>query len=133
MVAPDLGGLDPSQPVITPSARPAHPHRNSEEPGIGPEWVRVGRSIRYPIQTVPGTITCPSEAPLGELGQVLPDPHSPWRVLVDAQRLEPADEGGEPAWLSTLRIASTDERNRALAGYRRLLDALRETPDGQAN
>lgn len=99
--------------------------------GTGPEWTRIGRSVRYPIQTIPGVITVLSEMPLGELGDVLPDPHAPWRTIVDAQELEPADPDAETAWLTTLRVASTSERDRALAGYRALLTALRT--DGTDN
>ena len=99
--------------------------------GGGPAWERIGRSIRYPITTIPGTITVLSEGPLGELGDVLPDPHAPWRVLVESQRLEPADDTGEPAYLSTLRVASTAERDRAIAGYRRLLAAIRADSSGR--
>ncbi len=100
--------------------------------GTGPAWERIGRSIRYPISVIPGTITVLSENPLGAPGDVLPDPHAPWRVLVETQRLEPAVDGDAPAYLSTLRVASTSERDRALAGYRRLLEAIRADRNDQA-
>ena len=64
--------------------------------GGGPAWERIGRSVRYPIATIPGTITVLSENPLGAPGDVLPDPHAPWRVLVESQRLvnRPGFRGG---------------------------------------
>jgi len=93
--------------------------------GIGPQWERVGSSVRYPIAVIPATLTVLSDGPVGHPGETWPDESAMWRTVVAVQRLDSTDPAGQSAWLTELRVATDAERDRTLAGLRTLMAAIR--------
>lgn len=94
--------------------------------GTGPEWQQMGRSIRYPVDSIPATLTVlTTDGPMGRPGQVVPDVTAlRWRTVESVQLLEPADPAGTPAWLTTLRPATADEATRWERALARVWDAI---------